>query len=311
MALIVVLYLLFLPIVWLDVPEAVYLTAGLFAALVVPAMACTMLAGTRAGRYAGLVGVIACAGVAAFTLAGLWAPGRGRYEDTWFAFAGASALFAPLVVCCLVNVGFDGRHWRWVGVACAACAAAGMVYSIVNGTTSGEKLFAVIVSVAVLVAHANLVLLVPLAGGQVWIRWGTLAAALVTAVCVDVTVWADVDLGAWELAKRLAGAAAIVAGCGSLALLVLARLNRKVDRPTIQLDSIREFTMVCPVCGKRHTLATGESRCPTCNLIVHTRFEEPRCPQCDYSLLMLESDKCPECGTAVAGRGGAGGVVPT
>ena len=40
-----------------------------------------------------------------------------------------------------------------------------------------------------------------------------------------------------------------------------------------------------------------------CGLKFHIRLEEPRCPKCDYLLFMLQSDRCPECGTPV--RGGA------
>ncbi|MGD0770219.1 MAG: hypothetical protein ABSB42_18710 [Tepidisphaeraceae bacterium] len=30
------------------------------------------------------------------------------------------------------------------------------------------------------------------------------------------------------------------------------------------------------------------------------RARAPRCPNCNYLLLMLQSDRCPECGAAVA-----------
>ena len=62
--------------------------------------------------------------------------------------------------------------------------------------------------------------------------------------------------------------------------------------------------MVCPVCRKKQTVpindGVGELSCPGCGLIVSVRLRAPRCPSCDYMLLMLHSDRCPECGAPIS-----------
>lgn len=141
--------------------------------------------------------------------------------------------------------------------------------------------------------------------GQRWVRWVTIGAAVVTALLLDVLVvgrdrWDDVD----QLAS-VAGATGIIAGCGSLALLVLARLNRNIERAPV-ISEIRELTLVCPSCKRKQVVAlardandTSANSCTNCGLRFHVRVEEPRCPKCDYVLLMLRSDRCPECGTLI------------
>ena len=103
------------------------------------------------------------------------------------------------------------------------------------------------------------------------------------------------------IAENLAAASGIIASCGSLALLVLARINRNLDRVPV-LSEIKEMTVICPGCRRKQNLPTGDSTCTTCGLKFHIRLEEPRCQKCDYLLFMLQSDRCPECGTIIESR---------
>ena len=114
-----------------------------------------------------------------------------------------------------------------------------------------------------------------------------------SAIPVDVNV-----LG------RFASAAGIVTGCGTLALCVLARLNRKVDFEPFS-PGLSEITVVCPRCRKKQPIRIGDSACAACELRISIRIEEPRCPQCDYLLYGLTSDRCPECGTVLGAKGAA------
>jgi hypothetical protein len=163
----------------------------------------------------------------------------------------------------------------------------------------------VVVSFAAVVAHANVCLFVPLMQGQRWVRVVTILAAAATAVLIDALVVADERGRELPMGQNLAAAAGIIASCGSLALLVLARLNRHLDRAPV-LSEVRELTVICPGCHKKQTVRVGDSACPTCLLKFHIRVEEPRCPTCDYLLFMLQSDRCPECGTVVRGAAPVG-----
>ncbi len=107
------------------------------------------------------------------------------------------------------------------------------------------------------------------------------------------------------MVDRLAAAGGILTGCGSLALAVLARMNRKVDYEPVSLE-LNEMTVVCPRCRKKQSVRLGDSICCACELRISIRIEEPRCPQCDYLLYRLTSDRCPECGTVIAAKAPAG-----
>ena len=89
-----------------------------------------------------------------------------------------------------------------------------------------------------------------------------------------------------------------MAACGTLALLVLARINRKVDVEPGSAD-LGEIPLVCPRCRKKQSLPVGNSICASCDLRISIREEEPRCAKCDYLLRGLMSDRCPECGTPI------------
>ena len=98
---------------------------------------------------------------------------------------------------------------------------------------------------------------------------------------------------------RCMAASGIVTGCGTLALAVLARMNRRVDFE-MEGGALTEIVVVCPRCRKKQSLTIGDATCSGCQLRISTRVEEPRCPTCDYLLIGLTSTRCPECGTEIA-----------
>jgi hypothetical protein len=81
--------------------------------------------------------------------------------------------------------GLDRRHWRWAGVA-AAAAFSMAPYTILLDICQTSSLLVWIVSVAVVVAHANAMVRVPLAPNQRRLRWATVASAIIAAGFVDV-----------------------------------------------------------------------------------------------------------------------------
>lgn len=75
----------------------------------------------------------------------------------------------------------------------------------------------------------------------------------------------------------MAGAAAILASCGSLALIIFARLNRTVAHVStgVALAEITHISMICPRCQTRLTAQIGTAECEVCGLRITTTIEQP------------------------------------
>ena len=76
-------------------------------------------------------------------------------------------------------------------------------------------------------------------------------------------------------ARTLAGAAAIIAGSGTLALLILARINQRIVPVAVTLADVREITLTCHRCRARQTVAIGSGKCGACGLVIQVRVQEP------------------------------------
>lgn len=251
----------------------------------------------------GLVVVVAAA--AAFLLA-TWGPRWGLPEQECWETGGAILSLGMLAVVALGGVGSDkGRHWRWVGVMASAAALAMWLTDIWMGVGSdpGFVAWCVLISVAVVVAHANLALNTPLAPHQRWILAVAIGATMVTAVLFDLLI-AEEKLGPSRFYthtfERILAAAAIVASCGSLALCVLARMNRRVEFEPVMAELVN-VVVICPRCRRKQQVHVGGAVCSGCGLRITISVEEPRCPTCEYLLYGLTSDRCPECGSPIAG----------
>jgi len=218
-------------------------------------------------------GLAACAASLLLLMIGTWGRGWGIRDfqhNHWFEVTGSLAPFAFLAVLALIGAGLDRRHWRWAGVAAAAAAFSMATYAILLDIRQASSLFVCLASVAVVVAHANAMVRVPLASNQRWLLWATLGAAFTAAGFVDVgsitRPWHEEMLG------RLAGAAAIVAGCGTLAVLVLARVNRRVQLPEFSWADVRAVTLVCPRCHRKQAIAVEGGSCAVCGLGIAVRL---------------------------------------
>ncbi len=313
MATVVFEFLMALILIW-EVPRLLLgkswegeigITMVLFGLTALVSMGLMELRQTPHGLVAGRVGLIVT--VAAFVafMVAIWEPTRH-----WGETGRVLSLFGALAVLALIGVGTsDRRHWRWAGVVASVIACAMWLIDIWVGVGSdpGFVVFCTLVSLAAVVGHANLSLMCPLTDTQRWVRSGSIAAAILTAALVDMIVLDDKLLryGMDDPLGRIAGAAGIVAGCGTLALCVLARINRKVDYERLSPE-LAEMVVVCPRCGKKQSIGLGDSVCTVCSLRISLRIEEPRCPKCDYLLYGLTSDRCPECGTAVGTETGRG-----
>ena len=134
------------------------------------------------------------------------------------------------------------------------------------------KSITLLTSIGIMVAHTSLTLLIPLSSGQRWIRAGTSVAVAVTVAVTAVSLNQDSYDMRWRVA--LAGSAGVVASCGTLAQLVLARLNRRDHEHGAGREMMTEATLFCPACGKKQTVALGGAECSRCGLFVHVTVEK-------------------------------------
>lgn len=94
------------------------------------------------------------------------------------------------------------------------------------------------------VAYVAVSLLIPLKTPQQWLRKVTIGAVVVAVVFLNLEIFLAPDRDI-SLLGRVAGAAGVVASCGSLALLIVLRLNQRgvVVEPTEEITSI---LLYCP-----------------------------------------------------------------
>lgn len=280
-----------------------------------PAILLLRLTSIPEARIAGLTGVWAAAATFALLMVWDWREailGWSTNNQKWLESGMALGGLGVVVVANLVHaVTNDRRWWRWVGIT-AACAgyliAVAGIWQEANSPV-GRQVLTFLVSLSSVLGLANLTLLVPLVGQQEVVRWGTILAGAVCGGAVNLLV-CFVDSPDMEVWGRLTAGSAIVTGCGSLALLVLARINRRVEyRPEDGSLVITDIAVTCPRCSKSQKVKLGGGACKSCGLRIEITIEEPRCPKCGYLLYMLKSPVCPECGTAIAGESAATNTV--
>ena len=241
----------------------------------------------------------------------------GMSSDSWMWWESVYYIygFGVLAALSLVGVGTDRRQWRWVGVLCSIVACFIGIKFIDSKEAWPIAPMTVVIGLAVLVAHANLALRCPLRPGQRWIAYTTVGAVALAAIFCDVSVFSHQEmlyagpLNVDSLPNRLAAACGIIAACGSLALIILWRSNQKLvlgKRAAAEALDVGalQVTVICPTCQKKQVLGKTGAACSGCGLRMKIILEEPRCESCGYSLLMISSDRCPECGALKAPHSG-------
>jgi MFS family permease len=288
-AVILVEFLLAMALIW-EAPELLFglqwevelaqtmLFFGLAAVALAPAR---KLAAEPQGRLAGRVGVGTIVVTFGAFLIAIWGPERFINDEKWWESGSAVFTIGLLVLLSLVGAGAGAAPrlpWRRLAIPAGVIAFAMWMSNVWLGTQSafGSVVFSVLVSVAAVVGHANLCLLVRLPSNLGWLRGGVIAAGMLTAALIDlVIVKENYSAITWdaELLSRFSAAAAITAGCGTIALLVLARIYRGVDRE-IPVTELSEMRVTCPRCRKKQSIEIGESSCSACDLRISIRVEE-------------------------------------
>jgi len=254
----------------------------------------------RGGFAAGLLGILATAVTFTIFLIAIWSA-NSRDEALWET--GWSVWFFAFVSAgCAAGMGAERRSLRSIGLIAATTALAMGIAGIWNRPAS-NPLLSILVALAVVIAHANLLWLCKLKPSQYWLRWLASLLAMCGAAAVvyeeNVRVWRD------DLLLRLGTAAGICALCATVAVAILAAFNRRA-MPVIGEDEVEvaEISIVCPTCRKKQNITLskgfGEAACGNCGMKFSIRTTAPRCANCNYLLLMFRGDRCPECGSTVA-----------
>jgi hypothetical protein len=270
-------YLASLGLIWnlfRSAQDPAALTMLFLAATTIPAIVFSGIMKRPDGALSARVGLFASAVVFVLLMLGTWGGWLGKVRaERWHSVGLWLAVFAALAVVCLIGSGTDRRHWRWLGVAAAGAAFAISAYAILRDIHETSAFFVCVVSVTAVVAHANAMAWCPLKPAQRWLLWGTIGAGIATGGFVD---WARIT-SPWqeEMLGRLAGATAIIAGCGTLALLILARINQRIVPVAATLADLREITLTCPRCRAKQTIAIVSGKCGACGLLIQVRVQQP------------------------------------
>ena len=248
-----------------------WLTALAIASTTPALLAAWQLAQWPPARLAGRVGFgLACV-LSVGWLVAIWHPDSSIMR--WTSVVATISIFGPLIVVCLIQAKWEKRSIpRWIGVGCASLGAMWSLSLIYLGTGwigFTARLLWVLTSVPVFIAHANLCDIIPLQPKQKWVRTVTIGAALLAVVGFDCMVLANVaGLG---ILGRLTGAATIVAGCGSLALIILAVYNRlgTVGSPFAKTaisppPPFKYITVFCPRCQTQQQIPLISATCSSC-----------------------------------------------
>ncbi len=273
---VVAAYLLGMPSIWeLGFRPEESSLSGLTIALMMPVGLIAMyLSNSRATRVAGFVSVLIYAVSTTLFLVAIWFADDWRFSEKAVQTGMFVLSFGALAVVTTVNAATgDRRYWRWIGFAAAAIAAGMCINNLSTRGLFDEKLIIAITSVAVVIAHANMALLASLRSGQLWWRYATILATATTAVALDADLFLTVGRShGISMLGRVALASGILASTGTLALMILTRLNRSV---TATIGPISSVDLCCPRCGKRRNAPLGRSTCESCGVSITIAIDEP------------------------------------
>jgi len=243
-----------------DLEWKVWWTLLWVAATCLPAALKIRLLQSNAHWIAGVFGIALSMTVLILFLLGTWHPKNDDFDNVFIRSGlviSATGLVATLA---MFGAGVrPRRYWRWIGVVAAATACTRILLEIwrenYNDATEWVQVAALCLAAAI--AHLVVCLLIPLTPLQRWIRIVTCLSAFTAAASVATMSWAKAHDKTWSNLDRSTAAAGILACCGTLSLLVLARFNRGLDRKPV-LTQIREMTLVCPGCRSHENGFIGQ-----------------------------------------------------
>jgi len=271
-----------------------------FVATAVPAAAYIQALQHQGGRRGGIVALTAATAGLASWLVASWLENRGHfYKDAekYNEWAAELWLLAVVLAVCLIGSGIDKRHWRWLGVGAAVWAFVLAALATLSEQQHDFTGLVILSSIAIVVTHANLMLLWRLPKQLEWFRLGTIGLMVLT---MGWFAYVEIYQTFWPLggAGRICIALGICSVSASVAVVVLSRFGLRGEPVAATLE-FNQITIVCPHCKRKQTVGVGQAACGECGLRFTIEVHEPRCPNCSYLLLMIRSDRCPECGTPI------------
>jgi hypothetical protein len=283
--------------------ETLGFTALTFPLAAIPAAIFFHVIQFKGAQLAGIVGIALCAATYSFFLLACWisifSDNSGTYENDFWVTGWACWLLAFAAAASTAGIGINRHHWRWIGLFFSLVAFATGLFEQWAGTNAWSNLFIISTTVGAIIAHANVLWLCKLSQRQDWLRLLTVICAGLAGAIFDYA--AIKQLNNFDPTWRLGMAAAICAACGTVAVAILAVFNRKPIPVSSAIIDAKDISVICPVCRKKQSVpianGNGESNCPGCGVQFSIHIRAPRCPTCGYMLFMLQSDRCPECGT--------------
>ncbi len=282
--------------------DQLWLATVMFPVAAIPAAIYFHIRQLRGGHFAGIAGLVFSAASLVFFLIAILSEinflssGSEKYwMSGWACWFMAIAMGSTLA-----GAGTDRRHWRWLGFAAAMISFAMALYGTWAEPQNSDNPFILVTTLTILIGYTNLLWLCKLKPNHHWLRWTTAAFAWIACVIIDFAIagsGSDEDVFA-----RSGLATGICAGCGTVAVALLAAFNRK-SSITAEAMELKSLALTCPICAAQQTFLlshnAAETSCTACGLKFKIQLNVPHCPNCNYSLLMLKSDRCPECGELV------------
>lgn len=260
-----------------------------------PAMGFLVFSGFKSGRVAGWVGFFL--GSVLYVIAQIttiWEPGvyaiAQKYNDL---MQGLLVFLFPMTLT-VVGKGSWRRLWRYGGLAIGAAGLLMLAGSLFFRILPGRGYVTLMFDLCWIVAMANYLTVFKFRG-VMWIL--PVITFIVGSGVAGYHCYVDylgVDTVA---ARRLLAEGLISTIFGLLGTGLLAAVVHRLERPQTVFNPEKPVEITCPGCGTKQESAGGTTHCANCRLAITSAFHTPVCQQCGYSIYMLQSDKCPECGT--------------